>query len=133
MIALQRLCHAFAFRHLSFRFVSEIRRRLADFHGGLEEGALVNLARPLVHEAATGHFGRTNRRCDGDVGGDDEAEFADILAALDGLCAATKPATHEAPVNPKSEAGKNPPDLQHLIGWCDLIEAAAFLGRGEEP
>jgi CRISPR-associated protein Cmr2 len=133
VVALQHLCHAFAFGRLSPRFVTEIRRRLADFHGGLEEDALVSLARPLVREAATGHFGRTNRRGDGGVSQDDETALADILAALDRLADASKPAANESAASRKVEAGKNPSDLKHLIGWCDLVEAAAFLGRGEEP
>jgi hypothetical protein len=131
--ALQHLCHAFAFGRLSPRFVSEIRRRLADFHGGLEEGALVNLARPLVHEAATGHFGRTNRRGGEPPTGNDETELADILLTLNVLSAASKRAADGSATNSKGEAGRNPQDLKQLNGWCDLIEAAAFLGRGEEP
>lgn len=134
VVAFQHLCHAFAFGRLSPRFVAEIRQRLANFHGGLDGDALMSLARPLIREAATGHFGRTDRR--GGGGGDSggEAELADILAALDRLAGAVPKLTTDDSAPRRVSQGQGvAPDLKRLIGWLDLIEAAAFLGRGEEP
>jgi CRISPR-associated protein Cmr2 len=112
----QRLCHAFAFGGLSPRLVTEIHRRLGALHGGLSGDELMNLASPLVRHAAGRHF---EGKSDG---------LRDIHAALEDLGRA---AAAQGP--PRPAAGGEPPDAGQLRRWLDLIEAAAFLGRGEEP
>lgn len=116
----QTLCHAFAFDRLSPRFLGEIRKRLAGFHGGLEAGRLMDLAGPLVVQAAGDHFEGARE------------DLTVLCAALSDLAAAAV----EAPDAGASDDGadrRRESDGERLERWLDLVEAAAFLGRGEEP
>lgn len=119
--AFQALCHAFSSGRLSPRFVAEIRQRLAHFRGGLAGSTLLDIARPLVREALSGHI---------EESGSTNAD--EMMQALDRLAEAAQP-----PAPGESEAklddSEMPRDLARLTGWMDLIEAAAFLGRGDEP
>lgn len=132
--AFQSICHAFAFGDLSPRFVAEIRHRLAQHHGGLHGDELMDLAFPLVQEAAEGHYGRKERSPGQGPEGDGKEGLVELLKAIEQLARAvplrspTDKACYQEPA-----AGSVPPDLGRLERWLDLIEAAAFLGRGEEP
>ncbi len=120
--ALQTLCQAFASDGLSPRFVAEVRQRLARFRGGLPDEALLAVARPLVHEALSGHVGDSSL-----------VPVAQIAQALDRLAEAARPPASKRHGASMSADSKTPRDLTHLNGWLDLIEVAAFLGRGDEP
>lgn len=118
--AFQTLCHAFAFGRLSPRFIGEIRTRLAGLRGGLEAGRLDALAGPLVMQAADDHF----------EGGHEAGDA--LRKALNDLAVAVAEAAH---VSPRADtAGRGTEgDRRRLDRWLDLLEAAAFLGRGGEP
>jgi len=120
--ALQTLCQTFASGGLSPRFVAEIRQRLAQFRGGLPGEALLAVTRPLVHEALSGHVGDSSL-----------PSIAQIAKALDRLAEAARPPASKRDGEAMSADSKTPRDLTHLNGWLDLIEVAAFLGRGDEP
>jgi len=119
--ALQALCHAFASKRLSPRFVAEVRQRLAHFRGGLAESTLLGIARPLVREAVSGHLVESA-----------STSADEIMQALDRLAEAAQPPPPEEG-RAKPDESKTPRDLARLTGWMDLIEVAAFLGRGDEP
>lgn len=119
--ALQRLAHGFAFDMLSPRFLTEIKSRLAPFHGGLSPGELIDLARPLVLEALGGHVADN-------LPPEDREALEDAVVALARAAAAPAVEEEKASRSPKGP----PPDLLHLHRWIDLIEVAAFLGRGGE-
>lgn len=113
-----RLAHAFGYDRLSPRFLAEIKGRLGSFRGGLESGALLDLARPIVMAALASHVQRGN-----DETGNSLIE--PLTQALDSLCRA---AHGVAPEDPRV-----PADRAQLTRWLDLVEAAAFLGRGGQP
>jgi CRISPR-associated protein Cmr2 len=119
--SLQTLCHAFAFDRLSPRFLGEIRKQLAGFRGGLEAGRLMALAAPLVGQAVGDHFQ-----------GDQEEDLAALRTALNDLAAAAV-APPGAGVSDDNTDRRRQDDRKRLERWLDLIEAAVFLGRGEEP
>jgi CRISPR-associated protein Cmr2 len=111
----QTICHAFAFDYLSPKFVSEIKSRFSSFHGGLQTNLLMELARPIIRQALINHCQNDSKR---------EA----LLEAVTRLAEATRSKSGDA-----DEALKPSADYEHLMRWIDLIEAAAFMGRGEEP
>jgi CRISPR-associated protein Cmr2 len=136
--AFQRLAWAFAFDRLSPRFVTEIQRRFArivaecrrgPISGGRGqpaggrgvlsmEGAL-SLAQPIVLQAASDHFEREPR-------------------ASSPMLRLTQQQVREAIEELARAAGDTAPDTSGtddaaaLARWLDLIEAAAFFGRGGE-
>jgi CRISPR-associated protein Cmr2 len=110
------LCHSFAFDYLSPRFLSELKARLAPLHGGLAGNELLNLVQPIVIQALGNHC----------LNGD---KFELLKQAVVDLSVAAA-----LPTGTRNEsAAEIPEDLRHLRRWIELIETAAFLGRGEEP
>lgn len=124
--AFQCLAWAFAFGRLSPRFVSEVHRRFAPMltqTGGLPMSAarqtastadMMHLAEPLVIQAARDHLERQAPVLSAGL----QLTHQDIEEALRDLGRAVL------------ERPDAPPDAAALIRWLDLIEAAAFLGRG---
>jgi CRISPR-associated protein Cmr2 len=112
----QKLSHAFAFDILSPRFLSEVRARLEAFSGGLGENELLNLAAPIITQAMKDHC-------------HDASKLYELNEASNDLRNAAT-SSHCRPGDAKK--ARIPADLQHLRRWIDLIDAAAFLGRGEE-
>jgi CRISPR-associated protein Cmr2 len=116
---LQRLAMAFAFGSLSPRFVSEVTRRLSPLRGHLPAGVLRELVLPLAREALAGHMG--------DANGPAPAAFPSLPADIDALFDAAA-----GPFGVDTAAG-SPRDREQLDRWLQLIDAAAFLGRGGDP
>jgi CRISPR-associated protein Cmr2 len=131
--AFQCLAWAFAFGRLSPRFVSEVHRRFAPIlaearhlpvsaapqgaRGGPHTalaGDVMRLAEPLVIQAARDHFEREPPVSTAEL----QVTSQDIEEALRDLGKA-------ALDTPRAQ-----PDAAALARWLDLIEAAAFLGRG---
>jgi hypothetical protein len=117
--ALQRLARAFAFDELSPRFLSEVARRLRLLEGGLAGEQLKELAEPIIDEALRSHL---------TTDADGISEIEDAVRHL-GRSAADAFAGVD---QPEGDADI-PRDRRELQRWLDLIEAAAFLGRGVEP
>lgn len=114
MRSLQRVAHEFAFGGLSPRFLGEVRQRLEGLHGGLEGERLIELASPLVMQAAADHFEGSN----------------EALARLQSALSELAGAAVEKRDTVVSVARR---DRRQLERWLDLVEVAVFLGRGEEP
>lgn len=135
--AFQRLAWAFAFDRLSPRFVSDVQRRFARIlaecrrppmavDSGAAAGrgdsgrepALMSLAEPLVLQAVEDHFER-QPRAPGLASRLTKEDVKDAVRAL-GKAACLEPSS------------RSPDDAVALARWLDLVEAAAFLGRGGE-
>jgi hypothetical protein len=100
----------------------------------LRDNELINLAKPLIREAAAGHFGSGDRTPGQEPAEQSAARFRELVDAIEVLAeAAAAPKEGGGEEEGHPHAAATPPDAARLARWLDLIEGAAFLGRGEEP
>jgi CRISPR-associated protein Cmr2 len=114
VLCFQQLCHAFAYEGLSPRYLAEMRHLLGSFCGCAGDADLVELAKPLLNQAVADH-------CE-DVRNVEQIQA--LIASLGDSAAGTGEAS--------GHVRRAPGTARHLNRLIDLIDAAAFLARGDE-